>query len=435
MRAVLGRLRRSSLLRSSGVYAFSNVINRAIPFLLLPVLTRYLSPEDFGKAAMFTVAVNLALPFVGVSTDSAIGRQYFERDRIDLPRYVTNCLYILIITAILWLLVTLLVPDRLAAALDLPSSWIWSIVLVAASRFIVNTVLVLWQVQNRTVPYAAYSLLQTALTFGLSIVFIVPLGYGWEGRVLAEIISVTGLALAGLALLWRGGWIRSGLDWGYIGHALTFGGWIIPHVYGSVLIVTADRFFLTNLFGVDEMGLYTAAAQIASIVLVVAQSFNLAWSPWAYARLKANEPGALAALVRVRRLFYAGIIVLALLLTLSASLLFTLLVGPGFAGGAKFAFWLTIGQAFMAMYQVTVTPVFFANKTHLLGIISVSVGLASVLFNYVLISANGAIGAAQASALTTLMLFAIVVALVARVIRQLTPSRGADDPRVPIPGE
>jgi O-antigen/teichoic acid export membrane protein len=419
LRSGLSRAQRSTLVRSSGVYALSSVANRAIPFLLLPVLTRYLSPEDFGKAAMFTVAVSLTLPFVGVSSDSAIGRQYFDRDRIDFAKYVTNCLYILAVTAGIALAAALLVPGRIGAALELPASWVWTIVLVSVSRFIFNTVLTIWQVQNRTLPYALYSLLQTGLTFALSIFFIVSLGYGWQGRVLGELLSVTALAAAGAVVLWRGGWIRAGLDWTYIKHALTFGGWIIPHLYGSVLMGTVDRLFLTNTVGIGETGLYTVAAQIAMIVAVVGQSFNLAWGPWAYERLKMNEPGALAVLRRVRRLYNAGIIALAVVLALAAPLLFGLFVGPKFAGATKFALWLALGQAFMAMYTIAVTPFFFAHKTHLLAIISVSVAVANIAFNYVLISINGPVGAAQASALTMLTLYVIAAPLAGRVTRQL----------------
>ncbi|MGH9371974.1 MAG: lipopolysaccharide biosynthesis protein [Vicinamibacterales bacterium] len=425
-----GRLRSSSLVRASGVYGVSTVLNRAIPFLLLPVLTRYLSPEDFGKAAMFAVAVSVTLPFIGVSTDSAIGRQYFDRDRIDFARYVTNCLYILATTAAAAFTVAVLLSGRIAAAIDLPSQWVWSIVLVAAARFVVNTVLTLWQVQHRTLPYAVYSLLLTASTFALSLVFIVSLGFGWQGRVLGELLSVTALAGGGAVLLWRGGWIRGGIDRGYIQHALKFSGWIIPHLCGSVLMTTVDRFFLTNMVGVGETGLYTAAAQIAAIVTVAAQSFNLAWSPWAYERLKMNEPGAWRMLATVRRLYYAGVVVLALGLAFVAPFLFGWLIGPRFTGAEKYALWLALGQAFMAMYMIAVTPFFFAHKTHLLAIISLSIGVVSVVFNYALISLNGPIGAAQASALTMFTMFAVASPLAGRVMRELAdrsvPESGAE---------
>src|SRR5688572_11776955 len=94
--AFVWQLASSPLISSSGVYVFTNVLSLSLPFFLLPVMTRFLSPEDFGKVAMFTVAVNLTVPLVGFRADSAIGRQYFERDTIDFANYITNCFYILL---------------------------------------------------------------------------------------------------------------------------------------------------------------------------------------------------------------------------------------------------------------------------------------------------------------------------------------------------
>lgn len=420
------RVRRSSLARASGVYGVSTVLTRAIPFFLLPILTRYLSPEDFGKAAMFTVAASVTLPFVGVSTDSAIGRQYFERDRIDFAGYVASCFWILAVTGLLALAAALLLSRPLGNLLDLPAAWIWTIVLVSGARFIVNTLLTLWQVQKRTLPYAGYSLLQTALTFGLSILLIVWLGFGWEGRVLGELASVSALAVAAAVILRRDGWLRGRPDLAYVKHALAFGGWLLPHLYGSVLMTTVDRLMLTNMVSVSETGLYAAAAQIAAIVTVIAQAFNLAWSPWAYERMKMNEPGAWRVLTRVRRLYYCGIVVLALALVIPAPLVFGWIVGPEFAAATKFVLWLSLGQAFMAMYTIAVTPFFFAHKTHLLAAVSVGVGASSIVFNYVLISMNGPVGAAQASALSMFAMYAVAAPLAGRVMRELREGRHAD---------
>jgi O-antigen/teichoic acid export membrane protein len=420
------RVRRSSLARASGVYGVSTVLTRAIPFFLLPVLTRYLSPEDFGKAAMFTVAASVTLPFVGVSTDSAIGRQYFERDRIDFAGYVASCFWILAVTGLLALGAALLLSRPLGNLLDLPAAWIWTIVLVSGARFIVNTLLTLWQVQKRTLPYAGYSLLQTALTFGLSILLIVWLGFGWEGRVLGELASVTALAMAAAVILWRGGWLRGRPDLAYVKHALAFSGWLLPHLYGSVLMTTVDRLMLTNMVSVSETGLYAAAAQIAAIVTVIAQAFNLAWSPWAYERMKMNTAPALRSMRHVRRLYYAGIVGIAIVLALLAPVFFGLLIGPRFAGAEKYALWLALGQAFMAMYMIAATPFFYAHKTHLLAAVSVSVGALSIGLTYGLIAMNGAIGAAQASALSMFAMFAVAAPLAGRVVRELQQEGGPD---------
>ena len=176
--SVISQLVSSRLVSSSGVYILSNVVSLSVPFLLLPVMTRYLSPEDVGKVAMFTVAVNLTVPLVGFRADGAIGRQYYERETIDFSNYIANCLYILAMSATVIALLALFFLERIASVLDLPSAWIWTIVFVAIARFFTNTVLVLFQVQDKPRSYAAYFLPQTVITFGLSVYLIVALGYG-----------------------------------------------------------------------------------------------------------------------------------------------------------------------------------------------------------------------------------------------------------------
>src|SRR5687767_10726251 len=163
---------------SSGVYVITNVLSFSVPFLLLPVITRYLSPEEFGKVVMFLVAVNLSVPLVGFRADSAIGRQYYERDTIDFASYITNCLYILLVSAAIVGLAIIFFAPRIGSALGLPANWVWLILFFAMARFITSSVLILWQVQNKPKSYAVYFFLQTIITFVLSVFFIVVLGYG-----------------------------------------------------------------------------------------------------------------------------------------------------------------------------------------------------------------------------------------------------------------
>ena len=168
----------SSLVISSGVYAVSNILNRAVPFFLLPILTRFLSPADFGRVTMFTVGVDLAAPLVGVSTDSAISRRYFERDRIDFSNYLTNCGYILLSGTLFVIVLVSCFSGFISSYLTLPTAWVFTIVVVAVGRFVSSTTLVLWQAQGMAKSYAMYFLLQTVVMFGLSICFVIVLDYG-----------------------------------------------------------------------------------------------------------------------------------------------------------------------------------------------------------------------------------------------------------------
>ena len=83
------RIFSSSLLKSSGIYTISSLVNAAIPFLLMPLLTRCLTPEDYGIVSMFSICVAIITPFVGLSMNGAVARAYYtEEGKEDISAYV-----------------------------------------------------------------------------------------------------------------------------------------------------------------------------------------------------------------------------------------------------------------------------------------------------------------------------------------------------------
>jgi O-antigen/teichoic acid export membrane protein len=412
----LRRLRGSTLIRTSATYVGSNVLNRSIPFLLLPVLTRYLSPEDLGTVAMFALAVSLVVPLVGLNTEGAIGRQYFERDSIDLPNYIANCGYILIATTAAVSLAVLALGRWLGPLLAIPTGWLPVVISLAVGKFITSAVLTLWQVRNRARAYATFSFVQVVLGVGLSLYLVVALRQGWRGRVLGDAAGVAVMAVVGLAILIRGRWIRPGLDRLHLGHALRFGGGLVPHSYGAILIAATDRLLLAHLVGLGPTGLYAVGAQVAMVIGVLEHSFNQAWSPWLMAVLKRNDPRELRRVARLTRIYNIVIVALALALAAVAPWVLGFLVGPQFRGAAAFILWLALGNAFSGMYKMVVNQVFFANKTHLLAWITLGTGLVNLVLTYFLIRWNGAVGAAQGTALAFLLSYALTAWLSHRVM-------------------
>ncbi|HXI13974.1 MAG TPA: oligosaccharide flippase family protein [Thermoanaerobaculia bacterium] len=419
---LLRRVAGSGLIRESATYISGNILIRSIPFLLLPVLTRYLSPEDFGRVTMFAIGVSMVAPLVGLSTDSAISRQYFERDTIDFSNYVTNCLYVMAASLAVLLPIAIALSGQLGAALALPPAWIWLLVVMAAARYIGNVTVVAWQVRHQPRPYAVYLFLQTLTVFGISIVLVVVLRFGWRGRVAGETAALLAFAVVGLVVLTRAGWIRHGFNKSHVRHAVSFGTGIVIHLYGSLLVIAADRFFLTHMLDVGQTGLYAVGAQVAMIIGVLEHSFNQAWSPWLFGRLKNGRRSDLTLIRRITAVYTGVIIGLALLLWLVTPYFLPLLVGKAFAGASQFVLWLALGNAFSGMYKMAVNQIFYMNRTDLLAVITVISGVVNLCLNYLLISRNGAVGAAQATAATFFLSYVLTYLLSRRVTRSLYAS-------------
>ncbi|HEX2210473.1 MAG TPA: polysaccharide biosynthesis C-terminal domain-containing protein, partial [Longimicrobium sp.] len=254
---------------------------------------------------------------------------------------------------------------------------------------------------------------------GISVWLVVGQGWGWRGRVLGEIASQLLVGAIGLAVLVRGGWVRGGVDRGHLKHAVRYGGGLIPHVYGGLLIVTTDRLFLTHMVGVEETGLYVVGVQVAMLIGVAQQSFNQAWAPWLFGQLKANLPGTRRRVHRLTRLYNVAIIAGALALAGLAPWLLGWLVGPQFRGAAQFVLWLALASAFEGMYKMVVNQIFYAGRTHWLAWITFGTGVANVALNWLLISLNGAVGSAQATAAAMLISYLLTARLSRRVERTL----------------
>lgn len=67
-----------SLVRHASIYAVGNLLRRAVGFLMLPVYTRYLTPEDYGVIGLMIFAMSLVEAFFGTRLHAAITRYYFE---------------------------------------------------------------------------------------------------------------------------------------------------------------------------------------------------------------------------------------------------------------------------------------------------------------------------------------------------------------------
>jgi O-antigen/teichoic acid export membrane protein len=413
-RASLRRVAASTLARSSVAFIAGSFVQRAVPLLLLPILTRYLSLAEYGQVVMFTLAVNLLEPIAGLSSTGAISRQYFEREHIDFPNFVSNCLYLLGWTAGALALLLVLGAGAAGEALGLPSTWIWVAAAVAAGKYLINVLLTVWQVSGRPWPYALLSIFQSVVSLGLSVLLIAGFDWDWTGRAVGELVGVGASALVAWALL-RREWTRPGYATAHVGLAARFGAGLLPHLYGGLLLASADRLFLAKLSTLEQVGLYAVAVQVSSVITVLASSFNLAWIPWTFERLKRNtvaDRRQVARLIGVHDLLLLGA---ALGIALLARPALSLLVGEQFRDAAPFVLVLSLGAVAGGMYNMAVNPIFFSGRTYLVPIASLGSGSVNLLLNWLLIPPLGPMGAALAFALSSVVCFLIASVLAQRI--------------------
>jgi O-antigen/teichoic acid export membrane protein len=408
-------LARSSLIRTTLVYGLTNGLNRAIPFLMVPVFSRILSPADYGIVAMFGVIVTIVSVFLGFGSLSAISLKYFDRGQIDLPAYVGNCVFLFVVSLVVLAVALFAFSGPLERATDVPHEWSWWALEVAATTFLANVLLYLWQAEQRSVAYGAFQVIQTIVNLGLSAWFVIVLRMGWRGRVDAQIVTATLFAIVALIILVRSGRIRASVRSDYLKSALNLGLPLIPHALGGFIMDTTDRILITHMVSVEDTGIYSVGSQVGMAVVLVTGSFNTAWVPWLFERLKWNDEQIKRRIVVFTYLYAFALIVLALSIALISPWFFSFFVGKSFMSGFKYVLWVALGYAFNGMYMMVTNYIFFVEKTYLLAWITFTSAIINVVASYFLIKLHGAVGAAQATMLAHLCMFLMTWAVSARV--------------------
>jgi O-antigen/teichoic acid export membrane protein len=396
---------RRKLFGSAVIYTVIAGVGAGIPLILLPVLTRLLSPEEYGKVAMFSVVVQVLGTLTGLSVHGAVGMRYFDRDKLDFPRYVASCLTILLASTALVLVLVLLALSWVEGFTKLPGYWLVLAVLLSGTNFIVQTQLAIWQSGRQALRFGMLRIAQAVTDLVLSLLLVVVAGLAWQGRISGIVIAGFAAAAVALATLVRGKWLRFPIERGYIENALRFGVPLVPHAIGGMLIAMVDRFMISNILDVASTGIYMVALQIGLVLNLVNDALNRAYSPELIEQLKIGDPDRDVRIVRATYAYFLALLVVGAALGFLAPSILGVLVGAKFQAAAPVVIFITIGQAFSGMYMMVATYIFYAGRTASLAVITLSCGLLNVGISYWLLRTEGLVGAALAFMIAQAALF------------------------------
>lgn len=409
------KIKKNSLLMNTGIYTFTSIINSAIPFLMLPILTRYLTPEDYGIVSMFMLLVTFTTPFIGLSVNGSITRKYYDREELNLWEYVFNCILILLTSTVMIGLFYWVMSEPISRIVSFPKRYLWMVIVYTFSFGINNIVLSLWQAQKKAKYFGAFKNFNTLLNITLSILFVVVFGLDWRGRLYGQVIAAVLFGVLAFYIIKRNKWIQFRFNKKYIYMAVMFGIPLIPHALSTSIIAMTDRLFITNMVGLATTGIYTVGYQVGSIINLLALSFNNAFVPWLFERLKQNVYETKLKIVKFTYLYFIGIILVALALGFLAPLFLEIFLGKAFNQSGIYVAWVALGYAFNGMYLMVVNYIFYAQKNGSLSIVTFSTAIINVILNYIFIKYFGAIGAAQSTTIVFVIKFLMVWALSRKV--------------------
>jgi O-antigen/teichoic acid export membrane protein len=405
-----GYLRR--LATTGAAYTAASILSKVIAVALLPLYTRYLTPEDYGAAEVLFAAVVTASIVVRFGLIEAILRFYYQDD--ENPAEVVKSSFAgLFWLATLGALVLLPFAGPLSEALLDESAP--DLVRIAVGGLWVLTMwefmLTLFRLEERARAYFVTTILNVLASIGLTVVLVVGLEDGARGLLIGS-YAAGGAFVLGL-IVWQ--WRRLSLrfDRSLLRRLFRFGLPTMPAEVSLYLLNFVDRLIIVRSLGLAEAGLYSLAVKFAQAVNVLVRGFQLAWPPLAYSIREDDEARRVYATIVT--LFATACAWVVAGMWLFSRWIVRALAAPKFFDAYEAIGLITTAVTLYALYLVLVVILGRTGRTEFNFPAAIGALIANVVLNLLLVPPLGIVGAGLALVASYLVVLGLMYVFTQRL--------------------
>jgi O-antigen/teichoic acid export membrane protein len=403
--------------KTFALYAIAFAVAAATPFLLLPLLTRNLVPQQFGEITSFLILTSIISNLAGISSHAYLSVRWFKIPRPEFALMVGGILVILIFSHAALLGTMALGLKAVNELFQLKPEMIFLAILTALFLNYSLIVLGIFQSSGKANFYLLIRVVQAIIEICLCIFLL----FEWEASSKARIYSyILGLAVSGffgLFLCYRFKLIayslpkRSAFD-----SLVKFGGPMMPHIIAGTSIAYIDRIVVSSVLGAESLGIYMVAMQIGMGMSLLMEPLNKTLAPWLFSQLAKNDDHIRRMLVKRTYMLYFILILVGVIVATIAHIFFEKLIGAEYAAAQPLINWLVAGFVFQGMYYSVVNYMFYAEATGRLSMVSVTMAVFGALTAYVLTKWLGLTGAGVSFLINNALMFLFVWLVSSRAV-------------------
>ena len=387
------------LIKNSLIYLSSEILNKSIPFLLLPIITKYLTPVEYGIYGMYQVMLAFLTPFVSISLDIHITRNFFKVSKDEIKKILNSIILILTLNVLLALVLIFFVSIFFHNPLGIPNKTLYIIPLIIYAQTINVFNLTILRNEEKAFKYGLFQFMITIINFGLVLILLFFFNEKWLSLVYGMLFSNLIVSFFSFKRLQEEFKLNFKSFYPFkkiyvISLPLIF------HLIGGSIIFLSDRIFIQQMLGLKEVGLYSVGNRLGSVALIVINAIVMAITPWMYKNLASKS-------FNLRNIYFIMVLffILGILIWQFLLIIFPYLIDKKYSYAKLFIIWFSLAFVFRGWYQLFYNMIVHFGKTKVFLYITTSAALLNLILDYVLIKYEGAIGAAQATCFSFLFMF------------------------------
>lgn len=399
---------RTSVGRSVVIYACAFAVAGATPFVLLPILTKHLSPEQFGIATAFLMLVAILGNIAGLSANGFVSVRYFKLPETALSSIVSSSIGAIGVSHLLVAVAVAALFPWLSGVFGVPLSLS---LLAVVTAFMVNLnlmFLALFQSSGQPLLYLRARMVQGILELLLCVALLFAVTQDAGARAYSYTAAIAGSAALGLAYGIRHMRLKPTVAREDLQALARFGLPMLPHIVAGSAVVYLDRLVVSSLLGAESLGIYMVGLQLGMALVALIEPLNKALAPWLFGQLAKDDSAVRRMIVQRTYQLYVALALAGLSVAGVALIFFDELIGPRFAAAKPLIPWMVAGFVLQGMYYSVVNYMFYAERTGRLSAVSATTAAVGCVVAYTLTSNFGLVGAAISFTINNGVLFLLV---------------------------
>lgn len=394
----------NATLKKFGSFSVGPIIGAGISFITIPVITRFISPDEYGRASMFTLAQTILSLVIYLGLDQSYVKYFNEHKERNILFF--NALVIPLSATLLMDTLLLICREQVSIWLfDSPDEKICIYMLMLYLPFCVleRFFMLRIRMQERGLLYSALSILIKLGILITTVLLLVLYERSFRSVVYADVLGeVAGTVV--ILFAGRKGEKNGGLkiDFKLQKVLLKYGLPLIPASIVAWILSSMDKVMIRSICDYNELGLYTAALKIVSVLGIVQQCFATFWSPMAFRWNKENRD--IKDFELVGRILMVGMTFIFVFLMMFKTVIIRIL-SPEYEQAAYIMPFLLLNPIMYAVSEVTVVGIYFTGRSYTTNIVAVCSCICNIGLNALLIPKWGASGAAVATGISYTLFF------------------------------
>lgn len=396
------------MLKSSSVYGISGVLRNLVGFLMLPIYTRYLTPEDYGVVSLMIFFISLVEISLGARLGLATVKFFHDQEQESTRKEVVASALLITSIISLFLSLAIVVFSTPVSGLIFGESDLAIIVsifsVLITTQAIETTGLDLIRIRNRVWWYFWYSLAKLVVQLILNVAFVVVLELGVLGVAIASATSSVFFAVIMFVVTVK----DVGLCFNRVIAKAMFifcaPLWVSGLV--SLYIGSSNRYWMRIYSSLDDIGFFALAERLASVLVM------LLWQPfyqyWSVERFRIKDRPDIINIQNNTFIFAALILMVAALgLSLFADVIVWIIASENFRVASYAVPFIALAYVLNCLTSFFNFSFEVKARTLVITKITNIVAVLITILNFALIPVYGFVGAAAALSLTSLLRFYI----------------------------